>query len=127
MQTNRRDLFRLFGAGALIAPIIGGRPEIADASRLLEAPKIIEPTNGEIRLFSGRSAGVTIRVEILAAGQAPIILAAKTLDFVWKKNERRSFVSRGFEQTQGNFPHGRECMSFECRGDLLSGIVDISK
>jgi hypothetical protein len=125
MQT-RRDLFRLFGVGALIAPVIGGRPEIADAARLLEPPKIVEPTNGEIALFS-RGSGVTIRVEILAFGTAPIVLAAKTLDLVWKQNERRSFISRGFEQTQSNFPHSRECMSFECRGDLVSGIVDISK
>ncbi len=126
-MTSRRDLFRLFGAGALIAPVIAGRAEIADVARLVEAPRIVEPTDGEVGFYSRASGAVVIRVEIQAPGYPTVILAAKTMELTWKRNEKRTFVSRGWEQTQSNFPPARECMAFECRGDLLSGLVDISK
>jgi hypothetical protein len=38
---NRRDILKLFGAGAAIVPIIGGTPDISAEARLIEPAKII--------------------------------------------------------------------------------------
>jgi hypothetical protein len=37
---ERRDFFKLFGAGATIVPLIGGVPEVAVPAKLIEVPKI---------------------------------------------------------------------------------------
>lgn len=37
---SRRDLVKYFGAGALIAPIVGGKAEEGKAAELIEVPKV---------------------------------------------------------------------------------------
>jgi hypothetical protein len=37
---NRRDLLKLFGAGTVAVPLIGGVPEIGAAATFIDAPKV---------------------------------------------------------------------------------------
>lgn len=38
---NRRSLLKFFGAGAAIAPVVNGLPEMSSSVKLLEEPKIL--------------------------------------------------------------------------------------
>lgn len=58
MSTSRRDLLKYFGAGAIIAPVIGSNVQ----ARLIEVPNVelIKPAGIEIPLDPGRVKAVTI-------------------------------------------------------------------
>lgn len=71
---QRRDLLKLFGIGASIAPIVNGMPRIEAAANLIELPKV-EPVslesampNGAINDFlNSHARECDIRVSIRAA------------------------------------------------------------
>jgi hypothetical protein len=37
---HRRDLLKLFGVGGLVAPVIGGSPDLRAQARIIEPPKV---------------------------------------------------------------------------------------
>jgi hypothetical protein len=39
---NRRDILKLFGAGAAAVPLVGGVPQMEAVSKLIE-PAVVEP------------------------------------------------------------------------------------
>lgn len=118
MGMNRRDLFKYFGAGALIAPVIAGRAEIADTARLIETPRIVEPSASEVDLYTrGESGAALIRVEIQEAGRPTIVLAAKAVALEWKRDRLAWEFYDPFD----------EAMSVTVQGTLLSGMIDLTK
>ena len=116
---NRRDLLKLFGIGASVVPIVGGSPQLAAESRLIETPKvepIIEAT--QIPFMPD---------ELLTAKKGQIQVALKANGHAYWFNADTFFLEavRGFTDVSSRFgspeflPSSYGRMQWTMTGELI--------
>lgn len=84
MNFNRRDFARLFGAGALVAPVIGGEAVEAATARLTAPARVVLPTDEDVAALAtgGPLFGTAIRIDV-GHGKDRVVIATRAVGFKW--------------------------------------------